>query len=339
MTEKEKKRPLTFTLDEGELTDLEYQKSLDEFFGDEEAIEYRVERIRPKGEGIEGYLGMHSSPFTFEDLRTLYGGGVYRIVKQKAGGGKAALLGAKTVTVAGVPKVTSQDNQDRVSPHEDLRAEIRALREEINKPKGNTVFTPDFVQELVTAKLLLDKGNNGGNNNELIKLLVASGDKKFEGLLEGIELAKTLDRGDSAEAEPSSWIEKLGSMVAQYLERKSVEVSTVKRSPQGTDGAQIKVTPTTPNPEPEQMLFQNLIDEVTDIVLDGIEHKIPAAEAAAEIKTTTGSFLLALVNNLSLDQMLGFLESRYGNDPDFMTHLKNPDTRIYLTQILEELKK
>jgi len=339
MSEKEKKRPLTFTLDEGELTDLEYQKSLDEFFGDEEAIEYRVERIRPKGEGIEGYLGLHSSPFTFEDLKSLYGGGVYRIVKQKAGGGKAALLGAKTVTVAGVPKVTSQDNQDKFSPHEDLRAEIRALREEINKPKGNTVFTPDFVQELVTAKLLLDKGNNGGTNNELIKMLVASGDKKFEGLLEGIELAKTLDRGGTEE-EPSSWIEKLGSIVAQYLERKNVEVSTVKRSPQSVDGAQIKVTPTPQNPEtPEQMLWKNLIEELTDIILDGIEQKVPAAEVATEIKTTAGSFLLSLVRNLGPDQMLSFLESRYADDPDVMAHLKNPETRTYLTQILEELKK
>ena len=78
------------------------------------------------------------------------------------------------------------------------------------------------MQELVTAKLLLDKGNNGGNNNELIRLLVASGDKKFEGLLEGIELAKNPGPREEAEAKPSSWIEKLGSIVAQYLERKSV---------------------------------------------------------------------------------------------------------------------
>lgn len=337
---KEKKKPLTFTFDEGELTDLEYQKSLDEFFGDEEAIEYRVERIRPKGEGIEGYLGLHSSPFTFEDLKSLYGGGVYRIVKQKAGGGKAALLGAKTVTVAGVPKVTSQDNQDKYSPHEDLRAEIKALREEINKPKGNTVFTPDFVQELVTAKLLLDKGNNGGNNNELIRLLVASGDKKFEGLLEGIELAKTLDRG-GAEAEPSSWIEKLGSIVAQYLERKSVEVSTVKRSPQSTDATQVKVTPTQRMEASEQMLLQKLIlEKIGTTILDGIEQNTPAADIANQLSLYAAiPFFKVMLEKIMVEEILPYFKAEYSEDAEAMALLQKPETPAYLTQILEELKK
>ncbi len=65
------KKKVTIELAEAQFTDLEYERSLDEFFGDQDQIEYRIERIRPKGEGIEGFLDVHSAPFTFQDLKTL----------------------------------------------------------------------------------------------------------------------------------------------------------------------------------------------------------------------------------------------------------------------------
>jgi len=338
--EKPEKKSLLLEIDESQLTDLEYERSLDEFFGDQDSIEYRVERIRPKGEGIEGFLDVHTAPFTFQDLKTLYGGGTYRIVKQKAGGGKGALLGAKNVTIAGQPKMPSQDIQDKGSPHEDLRAEIRQLKEEITRPRGNSVFTPDFVQELVTAKLLLDKGNSTGSNAELVKLLVQSGDKKFEGLLEGIELGKRLEGGGSTEEGEGSWLKPIAEMVARILQGKNLELNTVKRTDTGTDAAQVKVTPQPQIQEaPEQVMFQNLIAEVEELILEGIEKKTPAAQLARKVKQTAGSFILSFLSGLNADQVLAFLDQRYVADEEVAPHLKNPETRVYLAQVLEELKK
>jgi hypothetical protein len=330
MTKKKSDKPAVFEIDENELLhqqkeeERESEDNTDEFF-DQSGYEYRVSRVFPN----DGFLGTIPSPSGFQAIKDAYGGGIYNLLRIRLDTRK--LAGKRTIKVAGPPKPVEAES----TSFEDLRRENEQLKGQLSGKKTDSLLDNPRIQELLVLKSL---GGSSDNNAMILKLLADSGDKKVEALLEGMQLGRTLS-GNVEPEETSIW-EKLASGVISLLERKGIEFKTVNRSGQELKATHTKITTQEPKPEaPEQMLWQNLIEELTDIILDGIEQKIPPAEVATQIKVTAGSFLLSLVRNLSPDQLLSFLESRYADDPEIMAHLKNPETRTYLTNILEELKK
>ncbi len=342
---------LTFELDpDPDLEQIEYYKkekeekvAPDDFFGSDEGVEYHVTRILPKGID-EGFINVFPAPFRYEDLKRDYGGGTYRIQKKNSATKKFLATGNfKIAGPPGAPKIVGDLSGNSV---ELLLKKVSDLEESIKNPQSpsGSVLDPKFFQQLLASKLLLQAGGSN-DNSALISFISKSGDNQLKALLQGIELASKFSEGGRIEEEEGTIWDKLASAIApaivSVLDRKNLEIKTVNRTADHVIATHTKVgaVDVKTNLGEEQMIWDNLIEKVENMILDGIEKKTPPAEISARIKVIASPIVITILGGLTPEAMLDLLKNEYAYNPEISQLLQLQNNQAYLTQILEELKK
>jgi len=341
---------LTFIMDPSDLVEIEKEKeevvikvAPDDFFESDEGVEYHVTRILPKGPD-EGFINVFPAPFRYEDLKRDYGGGTYRIQKKNSQTKK--FLATGTFKIAGPPGPPKVAGDLSGNSFELILKRMSDVEESIKNPRDSSgsVLDPKFFQQLLASKLLLQAGGSN-DNSALISFISKSGDNQLKALLQGIELASKFSEGGHIEEEEGTIWDKLASAIApaivSVLDRKNLEIKTVNRTPAGVTATHTRVgsEDVKTNLGEEQMVWDNLIEKVENMILDGIENKKPPVEISASIKVIASPIVISMLGGLTPEAMLELLKNEYADNPEVSQMLQLQENQVYLTQILEELKK
>jgi len=321
---------LTFEVDPEDLiVSKDEELEVDEFF-DQPGYSYAITRTLPN----DGFVGTLQSPIGYQEIMDHFGGGQYLLLRKKG----HLLAGRRGIKIAGDPKPI-KGNDDLV---EELKRENEKLRNQapVNPVPQTSILDNPKIQELLVLRAI--GGQSDSNNNALLlKLLGDSGDQKVKLLLEGMKMGRDFAEGKEPEEEGGGTVEKVVSMIASLLDRKNVELKTVNRI-----GDRVTATHTKVGTEDvktklgeEQMVWDNLIEKVENMILDGIEKKKPPAEISASIKVIASPIVISMLGGLTPEAMLELLKNEYADNPEVTQMLQLQENQVYLTQILEELKK
>jgi hypothetical protein len=328
----EKTAKLTFDIDPEELAKLEEEKKgeveeleVDEFF-DQPGYSYAITRTFPN----DGFVGTLQSPIGYQEIMDHFGGGQYLLLRKKG----HLLAGRRAIKIAGDPKP--------IKGNDDLLESLKRENEELkNRAPANPSPQASLLDNPKIQELLVLRAIGGQSDSLLLKLLGDSGDQKVKLLIEGMKMGRDIAEGKEPEEEGGGIVEKVVSTIASLLDRKSVEMKTVNKIGDRVTATHTKVgsEDVKTNLGEEQMVWDNLIEKVENMILDGIEKKTPPAEISAKIKVLASPVLISMLGGLTPEAMLQVLKDEYVDNPEVSQMLQLQENQVYLTQILEELKK
>jgi hypothetical protein len=180
------------------LSDDDGVEDFDDIFGPEDdgSAEYRILRKQPafdsEGNRIVGYCGLLPFGQNIEWIRQNLGGGVFRVQRYERINGKQTMTEARTVTIAGPPKVpaspVSTPSAAAVVPV--TRSEVIPERAD-RSVRGMTL---EDVKELMITKHLLEENKAPDVNSVLLETILAMLKQQRNPIQELIQTVAVIDK-------------------------------------------------------------------------------------------------------------------------------------------------